>query len=332
MIIGLFVLTFSYTTLLVGGGGLVLLPVSLAFVVPAVLLSRSTTRRMWGGRGRPNAGPRAFCLSAPAIALACAASLALGLAMTLGSLGENHLLSADGRIEPEAVAGDRFGQWAASIPVWLSISIALLLAGALAFAAFTARRWARRRLTPPPPEAKVFYVRDRGQRAPKLRSSSCGRATFAHGLGFQQFESFDDILVRHATEGVGALEAAGPAGDRSGVIVVNAAPDVRGVIEPELGFVRRDHLEERTLLVFPPGPEAEVRPRWEMFRERNGLPPALVQTGDSWDQPPIGFYSGRLLVLRYLADQGWIAWHSSIRSEWAYAVAIREALTVRSMP
>jgi hypothetical protein len=304
----------------------VLLAIAAAAAAGAAALGRRAgavlrPARRWNVGG----GEAVWCLSA--LALFAAGVLTAILAAGMSSA---RLAVQDGRLDPTIVMNGALGRWAAVLPLNLAVADSFAITALIWTGAFLCSRRARSQaaaaalLADSDSACRAIYLAGPRNEQLTIRAGLAGRQPLAGQLTFRLFDDFHDVAARLLSSGAPALMASAiPADLRDGrMIVINAAPPVGAEPAwPELADPRVSEYPDRVLLVFPPLSEQEIYARWEVFCARNSCCARL---------PAIGADAGRLLVLRYMPQAGWLAWHSSRRSEAAYAVALTEALDPRA--
>jgi len=193
----------------------------------------------------------------------------------------------------------------------------------------------------------VLYLRNFTDDDIRMPTSRLSRNTLVERIAVYRLERFEEVIVRHLSE-VGPVIAVNPPGAEKApigaarmnlanadwrasvrqyigsarLIVVGAAPE--GPTEGlawELGEIARAGALDRTLLVLPPLRSQTVQDRWAVFAAMAagfGLPPELA----------VGADRHLVLVREPQPANGaarWCTWHTRRRTEWAYAVALRDA-------
>jgi hypothetical protein len=191
------------------------------------------------------------------------------------------------------------------------------------------------------PRPMVLYLRTFADDSLTIRTATYARRSFVDRLSPRRFERFEEVLVRNLTK-LGPVVALNPpgtdlapigaaretlAGDHwqstitrwmtdARLIVIEAPPEV---ISPGFGWELRvidsQGLWSKTLLVFPPVPDSEMRTRWDRFTK------VFVDTAMA--RHPIPADSTRTLALLGSVTTGWLAIIADQRTEWTYVEALR---------
>ena len=195
--------------------------------------------------------------------------------------------------------------------------------------------------------APVLYLRNFTDDDIQMPTSRLSRNSLVERIAVYRLERFEEVIVRHLAE-AGPVIAVNPPGlektpigaarmklantdwrasvrqyiGSARLIVVGAAPE--GSTEGlawELSEIARAGALDRTLLVLPPLRSQTVQDRWAVFAAMAadfGLPPELA----------VGPDRHLVLVRDPQPANGaarWRTWHTRRRTEWAYAVALRDA-------
>lgn len=195
--------------------------------------------------------------------------------------------------------------------------------------------------------APVLYLRNFTDDDIQMPTSRLSRNSLVERIAVYRLERFEEVIVRHLSE-AGPVIAVNPPGMEKApigaarmnlantdwrrsvrqyigsarLIVVGAAPE--GATEGlawELSEIARAGALGRTLLVLPPLRSQTVQDRWAVFAAMAadfGLPPELA----------VGADRHLVLVRDPQPANGparWRTWHTRRRTEWAYAVALRDA-------
>jgi hypothetical protein len=293
---------------------------------------------------RPATRPRLTGTEALWLLLAAACVVAAALAFALGvDLGppNRDLAITDGRIDPSILSAEPLWHWAATLPVHLAGADALAAGVLLTLVAGACRRRAQAAAAPRTPSRlalnpgkapfaapgrRISYMPGDQTERLRLRTSATGRPTLAERVSLRQFEDFHDVAVRILSAFGGVTTGLTSEAQRPGdVVVVNASPPASyQPPAPELSASAWHGRLSDVLLVFPPAPSAEVFARWDFFRTRNADFLPASGSGDA-----IGKHADRMLVARWAGHSGWQCWHADVKSDWAYAIALADALGAR---
>ncbi|AHH96327.1 hypothetical protein GCM10010174_76710 [Kutzneria viridogrisea] len=328
-----------------------------AFLAYRLVLGRRYqpgSRRLWGrhaasqvstGRNR-RAAALWYCAAVGLLVLAIMDVFCVGVVLRL--IGTD-AIGPDLRWDPTVVADSTVLRplRLMSVPVLVAdlTVAAVLLALAMSACYRHARRLAaldtRERLRTDS-RAPIIYLRNFADDEVTVRTSPLTRKSALDKVGLQQFEPFEEVLVRYLTSFGPVTAVNNPEQSRSplgaareslshedwqdtvkerirasALIVVSAAPaTITEGLSWELETIVSCAALDRTVFVLPPHPGAELPARWANFRAMAAhldVPEAAEEHVD------------RLLLLRTDGSGRWTAWHADTRGDWAYAVGLSAA-------
>lgn len=333
------------------GLGIALLALGLTMLHPG--LHRSPRERATWSRAAPEVftalrKPRTTVWTVAARALTGMVGGALVFAIILlGLWWAGDLVAPSGWWNPDLASERGLLGYVFRIPIYLLAVDLLATAACLAAAARATRTYARRvametldRAVHKAQRAPVLYLRNFDDDHVSIAGHPLLRADASPVL-FAQYFGFQELLKRRLSivgpvVGINdphtELPPLGPDGkylhhdtwkdevrdliQRSALIVVSAAPPryTEGLAW-ELDTIVDAGALDKTLLVFPPHPRAEMLSRFRRFAtmaERMRVPDAAT-------------YADRLLVAHHHRDRGWLIWHADQRVEENFATALTDA-------
>jgi hypothetical protein len=200
----------------------------------------------------------------------------------------------------------------------------------------------------------VLYLRNFGDDALRMPSSSLARTSFTERLSVVRQQPFEEILARHlrrygpfialARPGtrlptLGAAKVERDTGTwlsqiqewapRAAMVVVAAAPrEVSDGLRTEIELLAETAVQVPVLLVVSPYRRREIEARWRRFCDEAARP------GRFGGLAHFREHNSGAHFLAYKPGAGWQAWGAATRSEFSYAVSLAaawEAATARPL-
>lgn len=275
------------------------------------------------------------------------APLALGIVASLWWMRGIGYVGTDWRFNPVVVADSDWSRPLRLVPAPILAVGAILFTLTVAAVCGLIYKAARRRtaididqLRTIDPRPEILYLRNFADDALMIRTSPLTRRSGVEKLGLDQFEPFEELIVRYLSvygpvvavsdpttphAPLGAVRESLPMDGwqdsvrekirTSRLIVVGATPSTStDGLRWELRTIAELGALDRTILLLAPRPSDQLSEHWRRFRQLAGFPvPGRIET-----------FADRTLAVRRAPTGEWTAVTADRRTDWAYALAMSQ--------